>query len=172
MLQALIIQQDDGTCLEAKVECIQNKTTANRNEIVSHTETYKSDLYLNYNTSTQSYTLSANRYDNSISVKSYLTIRYKKNSSGFVLLTSVSGKWVVADHTVSVTRAKLRYGCGNEGGGNPSVSRIVSNNFSYNTGYTHYVAMGTTMATAGANLELELKHGSSTWKSLLVCNIG
>lgn len=105
----------------------------------------------------------------------YLTISYdSKGSPSTYLLKQVSGYWLVSDPNVSVTSAKLNYGCT---GTFPtpttqSVTGVsVSNYFTKNTGFTDYIsdAYG---AVLGANLTLTYKMGSSrTWSFTLTNNL-
>lgn len=162
---------DGNVVLNVPAKLVADDVTSLSDGVSTCVKTYEVDLYVNYNAAAQTYSLSTNRYDSSKSVRSFLTIAYKKNSAGHVLLTAVSGHWTISDSTVSVTSALLRYGCGNAVVGNPAVERYVSNYFSYSTGYQAYVPMGAAAASTGANLTLSLRHGSSRWTSMLKCNI-
>jgi hypothetical protein len=162
---------EDGMNLVVPAKLVENEKVDSGDGTSLYSKTYEVDMFLKYNVSAQTYSLSTNRYDSSRAVKSFLTINYKKNSVGHVLLTSVSGHWTNSDSTISVTSALLRYGCGTGVGGNPGVERYVSNYFSYSTGYSSYIPMGGPVASTGANLTLSLKHGTSKWTSFLQCNL-
>lgn len=117
--------------------------------------------------------------DITLSVKAWLKIRFRRGDNGAsVLLTGVSGGWTRMDSTVDITNVSLNYGCVDIGpvtsGQKRSISS-VSNNFSYNTGFTQYVP--TAVGTAGANMFLSLRRGTagSTWTfhiQNLYCNGG
>lgn len=117
--------------------------------------------------------------DITLSVKAWLTIRFRKGENGApVLLTGVSGGWTRMDSIVDITNVSLNYGCVDIGpvtSGQKRSIASVSNNFSYTTGFNNYVP--TTVGTAGANMFLSLRRGiaGSTWTvhvQNLYCNGG
>lgn len=107
--------------------------------------------------------------DSTISVRFYLTIGYKyDNSNGKYLLTRVSGSWKFLDDQVRVTNVTVTYGCSDLLGASQSGSKAVSNDFSFNTGFTKYAlkdAGGSGLdGVIGAYLNATLKRGaSSSW---------
>lgn len=137
----------------------------------STSATYEYTLY-----SGSSNELSANELDSTMSARIYITLHYNgKNTPTEYLLTKVSGKWTILDLTVGVTEAELVYGCtGFSSDGiftTQTDSKYVSNNFSVNTGFTHYATDGA-MGVLGANLTLTFKMGSTrTWKFTMYNNL-
>lgn len=105
-------------------------------------------------------------YDNDDGYAStiYLTIYYTTNANGQYLLTRVSGYWVISDPKASVTSASLHYACTEYSAPrSQDVTRSVSNNFSYATGFSTYV-YNTPVSTLAAELTLEYLIGTSrTW---------
>lgn len=111
--------------------------------------------------------------DPTLSVRAYLTLKYKKES-GFgsgdnYLLTGVSGHWEILDKTVGVTSAKLGYQIiGYSAYEEKRVYEVVtdisvSNNFSKSTGLTDYI-VDDGFSTCMASLILNMKMGNSrTW---------
>lgn len=140
-----------------------------RNNDGVNSATYEFNLYSSNNT------LTTNEADGSYSVRAYLTIEYKtQNAPTEYLLTKVSGYWNILDSSVTVTNAKLSYGCT---GRFPdqiwtqTKTLNVSNNFSYNTGFSKYVT-DDTWSTVGADLTLDLKMGTSrTWSFTIINQI-
>lgn len=120
-----------------KVDLSQEISELSASSSSEESSTYVFSLYSN-----PSYTLTANEMDGSLSVRVYLTIKYTtRNSPAEYLLTNVSGSWEILDSRVSITKAELEYGCT---GFYPSYaeqsgSKEVSNNFSYDTGFTKYI---------------------------------
>ena len=105
--------------------------------------------------------------DDSYSVHGYLTIWYKqKNTPVEYLLTGVEGRWDILDSSVSVVGAEAEATCT---GTFPEPTeqfdeRSVTNNFSYDTGFTDYV---TTVAggSVGATLTIYITHnGNHVWE--------
>lgn len=126
-----------------------------------HALTYEYDLR-----STQSYQLSSEDTDGSISVRAYLTIYYTQKESSF-LLTKVTGKWTILDPRTTVTSAYLNYGCtgslGTQGG-----HQYVANNFSVTTNFSKYQPSLSDMIYVGANLTLNLQIAMTrTWSFTL-----
>ena len=106
--------------------------------------------------------------DSTVSIRFYLTINYKyNNSNNKYLLTKVSGKWTYLDPQVSVSNASVTYGCSDLTIAQYG-TKAVSNNFSFNTGFTKYVLVDVGQVgfdgQVGAYLNATLKRGaSSSW---------
>lgn len=164
---------EDGN-VETVTGCLINTLRSPSTDSVA--ATYEFALY------STGYSLTKNQTDGSVSVRAYSTINYNtQNTPTEYLLTSVSGHWTILDSTVSVTNADLHYICSGPfprpGADQEGTVEGVSNYFSYNTGFTSYVALDAGWSAVGAELTLDLQmiiSGSTrTWNFTiqnLVCS--
>ena len=125
-------------------------TIAPRSTNGTYVSTYAYDI---------SHTNTADAPDSGYVSHVYLTIRYTLRDGNYYLLTNVSGHWDIQDYNASVTNATVEYICGQSG-----LSRNVSNNFSFATGFSTFTDCDASGCTVGARLNLTYKIGSSrTW---------
>lgn len=102
-------------------------------------------------------------WDDSLSVHAYMTMTYT-NSGGYYKLTNVTGQWVIADSTVTISNRKVTYTCNHItlAPNQTTVKNPTGNSFNYNTGYTNSIT-NTPTGILGMNMEVKCKHASSTW---------
>ena len=157
MSATAILTGNDG---QAERVALQEVEAMPRLTAEGEERTYVADVYSSRNSNL---TLSANDADDSLSVRAYITIAYEKSSNDYVLLKRVSGRWSLLDQSVTVSRAQVAYGCTSLAVGYGQAGhRTVANNFGFYTGFSEMVPISA--GTMGANLTLDLKHGtSSAW---------
>lgn len=165
-----ILTLDDGTQIEVEGEIVNTASTLDDHS--DQSVTYRYNL-----PSVSRVGGSSTIHDNDGGYAStvYLTISYDiKGNPSTYLLKQVSGYWLVSDPNVSVTSAKLNYGCTGIFPVPTTQSVIgvsVSNYFTRNTGFTDYVS-DAYKAVLGANLTLTYKMGSyRTWSFTLTNNL-
>lgn len=123
---------------------------------------------------------SAEGTDGALAAKAYLTISWKENSAipTEYLLTEVSRYWEILDSSVYYTSADLTFGCNGPYPFPPVTNQVktytdISNYFSYDTGFTRFIAGENSAAVMGANLTVHLAsgNGSRSWDLFLINNL-
>ncbi len=139
---------------------LEEITAPYRNASAEQSKTYEASVYTARNSNL---TLSANDTDSSLSARAYITIGYEKTSDDYVLLKQVSGRWTILDQSVTAGKlAKVNYGCTSAFVGSKQARQMsVTNNFGFTTGFSEMVPISA--GTMGANLTVNLSHGSSNW---------
>ncbi|GEM_PF-5748907 len=114
------------------------------------------------------------KWDNSLGVLGYCTIYYSISTDSYGVaiynLTKVTGGYTISDSSISVSSQNLVYGAVGTGPtgmvNNSNTKTPTSSSWSYNTGYSKYIAFAG-YYTFGATYTLNLSRTTSNWSLTL-----
>lgn len=172
-IQYFTLTNQDGEKFKVKAFKYQEKNKASNSDINQIVETYVASADKEFiepikenNNSNISPLLSGSNegYDNSLGVKSVITLTYNRAAgTNNYLLTNVSGTWKIDDPKISISNRSVRMACVTPITTNQNIVKYpTSNSFNYATGFTKYATSTSLGHGLGATTSATLKRGTSS----------